>query len=136
VYETMRSGQTRTVDGQRVTLAPTPVEAPDRAQGERLGLPRAAKKQAPWPAECPSSVDCEVVPAAHAKYGPGPMDYGNYWTMDRPREMDIRYIVIHNTEQTYPDAIKTFQNSQSNVSAHYLVRSSDGHIAQLVQDKD
>ncbi len=60
---------------------------------------------------------------------------GNYTTSDRGVG-DIKYIIIHDTEGSYSGTISWFKNSSANVSAHYLLRSSDGHIAQMVDEKD
>lgn len=49
---------------------------------------------------------------------------------------DIDTIVIHDTEGSYSGAVSWFQNCSSQVSAHYVVRSSDGDITQMVQDED
>jgi hypothetical protein len=60
---------------------------------------------------------------------------GNYGNANRGVG-DIKYIVIHDTEGSYTGTISWFKNPASNVSAHYLVRSSDGHIAQMVDEAD
>jgi hypothetical protein len=46
----------------------------------------------------------------------------------------IRRVVIHTVEGSYNGAIGWFQNPSSNVSAHYVVRKSDGEITQQVRD--
>ncbi len=46
----------------------------------------------------------------------------------------INRIVIHTTEGSYNGAISWFQNSSSNVSAHYVIRRSDGEVTQMVGD--
>ncbi|MBV8757865.1 MAG: N-acetylmuramoyl-L-alanine amidase [Deltaproteobacteria bacterium] len=48
----------------------------------------------------------------------------------------IRYIVIHDMEGTMPGAIQVFKNPANQTSAHYLVRSRDGHIVQMVHEGD
>jgi N-acetyl-anhydromuramyl-L-alanine amidase AmpD len=45
-------------------------------------------------------------------------------------------LFIHVTEGTYTSAINWFRNDASNVSAHYVIRSSDGQITQMVREKD
>jgi hypothetical protein len=45
-------------------------------------------------------------------------------------------VVIHTTQGSYSGAISWFQNSSAAVSAHYVVRSSDGEITQMVQEED
>ncbi len=46
----------------------------------------------------------------------------------------INRIVIHTTEGSYNGAISWFRNSSSNVSAHYVLRRSDGEVTQMVGD--
>jgi len=46
----------------------------------------------------------------------------------------VRRVVLHTTEGAYGGAISWFRNSSSNVSAHYVVRRSDGHVTQMVRD--
>ena len=60
---------------------------------------------------------------------------GNYQTANRGLT-DVKYIVIHDTEGSYSGTISWFKNPDANVSAHYVVRSSDGHIAQMVEEKN
>jgi len=50
--------------------------------------------------------------------------------------MKIKYIVVHDTEGSYQSSIDWFQDPASFVSAHYLIRSSDGDVTQMVQNKD
>jgi hypothetical protein len=49
---------------------------------------------------------------------------------------NINYVVIHTTQGSYSGAISWFQNSASNVSAHYIIRSSDGHTTQMLLEED
>ncbi len=46
----------------------------------------------------------------------------------------IRRVVIHTVEGSYSGAISWFQNPSANVSAHYVVRKSDGEVTQMVRD--
>ena len=43
-------------------------------------------------------------------------------------------MVIHTTEGSYDGAISWFRNATSDVSAHYVLRKSDGEITQMVPD--
>jgi N-acetyl-anhydromuramyl-L-alanine amidase AmpD len=49
---------------------------------------------------------------------------------------DIDHIVIHDTEGAFAGTVSWFQDPAAQVSAHYVVRSSDGHIDQMVAEKD
>ena len=46
----------------------------------------------------------------------------------------IQRVVIHTVEGSYNGAISWFQNPSANVSAHYVVRKSDGEVTQQVRD--
>jgi len=46
----------------------------------------------------------------------------------------INRVVIHTTEGSYNGAISWFRNGSSNVSAHYVLRKSDGEVTQMVAD--
>jgi hypothetical protein len=64
---------------------------------------------------------------------------GRYKTADRPWDgIDIKYIVIHDTEATYSDTLNYFHGSSNNIGAatHYVIRSFDGHVTQMVATKD
>mgnify|MGYP001571493430 FL=1 len=60
----------------------------------------------------------------------------NYTTANRDQDYPIKYIIIHVTEGSYSGTISWFQNSSAKVSAHYVIRSSDGEITQMVRHKD
>jgi hypothetical protein len=72
-------------------------------------------------------------------YGPAlwaPADPGNYTVSSRVSAFPINYVVIHTTQGSYAGTINWFQNPASNVSSHYVIRSSDGQITQMVREKD
>lgn len=48
----------------------------------------------------------------------------------------IDTIVIHTTQGSYAGSISWFQNPAAEVSAHYVIRSSDGEITQMVHEAD
>ncbi|HEX7412502.1 MAG TPA: N-acetylmuramoyl-L-alanine amidase [Bacteroidia bacterium] len=52
------------------------------------------------------------------------------------RSQAISAVVIHDTEGSYASTISWFQNTSSSVSAHYVVRSSDGAITQMVLESN
>ncbi|WP_407700352.1 N-acetylmuramoyl-L-alanine amidase [Streptomyces beihaiensis] len=60
----------------------------------------------------------------------------NYTRSNRPATCSFEYVIIHVTQETYQNTIDIFQDASKKVSAHYLVRSADGHIAQMVREKD
>lgn len=93
----------------------------------------------PMPADpdCPPDVDCEVIPAAYAISNPKTGSYGNYDVASRPDGgLDIRYIVIHDTDATYDVTLKVFQDPANVAAAHYVVRSSDGHVVKMISPKN
>ena len=48
----------------------------------------------------------------------------------------ITAVTVHTVQGTYAGCISWFQNSSAGVSAHYVVRSSDGQITQMVLEAD
>ena len=48
----------------------------------------------------------------------------------------VEYIAIHTIQGSYASAISWFKNRRARVSAHYVVRSSDGQITQMVCESD
>jgi N-acetyl-anhydromuramyl-L-alanine amidase AmpD len=87
--------------------------------------------------ECPNGLRCSFVPAAYQQNSADPGDYGNYDLANRPADgLGVRFVVIHDTEVDYDGTIAIFQNSHNYVSAHYVTRSSDGAIAQMVETKN
>ena len=49
---------------------------------------------------------------------------------------DIDVVVIHTVQGSYSGAISWFQNSSADVSAHYVIRSSDGEVTQCLWEED
>lgn len=134
VYSSIKQGLSdTTLDGQKLQIAAQDV-TPNKS-----GVPQAQTFRAqdvPQP-ECPQTLVCKFVPARFAQNVPtNPKDYGNYDTANRPHDMKIKYIVIHDTEGSYQSAISWFQDPRSYVAAHYVIRSSDGEVTQMVKNTD
>jgi N-acetyl-anhydromuramyl-L-alanine amidase AmpD len=125
VFDVLRTGASRTTDdGQRVTLAATPGLRPT---GAGANDPQT---------ECPPGLGCEWIPAPYQQLDPNdPTNYGNHDLGDRPKSQKIRFIVIHDTEGSYPVTLKLVQDP-TYLAWNYTVRSADGHIAQHLKAKD
>lgn len=134
VYAVMRSGASLTTsDGEVMALTAEPSLQPDTAGISSLGLAETTTD----PTACTvTTVSCTFAPAAYAQNSADPTDYGNYDTANRPADMPIKYIVIHNAEGTYNGTISWFQNPASYVSGHYVIRSNDGAVTEMVRPKD
>ncbi|MGP3966402.1 N-acetylmuramoyl-L-alanine amidase [Streptomyces sp. 6N223] len=65
-----------------------------------------------------------------------PADPSNIAPARRPEEYPVEFVIIHVAQGTYLDTIGYFQNPDSDVSAHYVVASDDGRIAQCVRHAD
>ncbi|MCC9312438.1 N-acetylmuramoyl-L-alanine amidase [Kitasatospora sp. RB6PN24] len=141
VFATIRTGASRhTADGQSVVLTATPGVKADRPAAPVHAAARAAAAPAAddTTPECPVELDCDFQPAAYALTDPNDLtSFGNYSKANRPDDGDkIQYIVIHDTEGGFDASIGLFQNPANQDSSHYIVRSSDGHVTQLVHTKD
>lgn len=53
-----------------------------------------------------------------------------------PRTKEVSAVVIHYTEGSYAGCISWFQNCDAEVSAHYVIRSIDGQVTQMVREQD
>ncbi|MFB0614991.1 N-acetylmuramoyl-L-alanine amidase [Streptomyces sp. AGS-58] len=65
-----------------------------------------------------------------------PAGASNYTLSSRPASYAIDRVIIHVTQETYNDTLAIFNDPLRQVSAHYLVRSADGHVAQCVREAD
>jgi hypothetical protein len=87
--------------------------------------------------ECPSTLNCNFIPAAYgADSTTDATNYGNFDFANRPKDMKLDYIFIHDTEGSYNAVVDEFQNPSAYVSANYLIRSSDGQVTQMVPNED
>ncbi|MCX0246930.1 N-acetylmuramoyl-L-alanine amidase [Streptomyces drozdowiczii] len=113
VYSFLATGlDALTPDGERITVTGRPV-SPER---DGVGPADSGARSADYPAAL-------WVPA----------DPNNYTT---GRTAKIDKIIVHVTQGSYAGSISWFQDPVSEVSAHYVVRSSDGQITQMVRDAD
>lgn len=77
--------------------------------------------------------------AASEDYPPArwiPAYSGNYTVSDRPNTYPIQYVIVHVVQGSYNGCISWFQNPSARVSAHHVIRSSDGEVTQMVRHKD
>jgi N-acetyl-anhydromuramyl-L-alanine amidase AmpD len=65
-----------------------------------------------------------------------PASTSNYTVSSRESTYPINYVIIHVTQGSYSGSIAWFQNPSAGVSAHYVIRSSDGQVTQSVREKD
>ncbi|MER7179164.1 N-acetylmuramoyl-L-alanine amidase [Streptomyces hyaluromycini] len=123
VFATVKKGALRTTaDGEHMKLAADSDVAPATGQLASLDLKSAAVTAT----ECPTTVACTFVPASPS----------NGQVSNRPANgIRIDTIVIHDTEGSYDGSIAAFQQAGGS-AAHYVMRSSDGAVTQMVPTKD
>ncbi|WP_238594634.1 N-acetylmuramoyl-L-alanine amidase [Caenibacillus caldisaponilyticus] len=132
VFDTIRHGAKRAFPNGKTVVLKAQNVTPNVKTAERLHL----KKPKQTDVDCPRGLDCEFIPAAYKQFSGSASDYGNYDLANRPKDgLDIRYIIIHDIEGSYEEGVNTFLG-QSYVSAHYVIRETDGHIAEMVRPKD
>ncbi|WP_052390712.1 peptidoglycan recognition family protein [Streptomyces sp. NRRL B-24484] len=124
--------------GPSVPAAAAPGAYDPGASDPGASVPRGSTAGAPGPAECPAGLGCDFRPAAYALTNAAdPASFGNYSVADRPGDgQRIDRIVIHDTEGGFAGSIAAFQNPATQASAHYVVRSSDGHVTQMVSTRN
>jgi hypothetical protein len=69
-------------------------------------------------------------------YGPAIWNPAASCNYSNGRSLAISAVTIHDIEGSYAGAISWFQNCAASVSAHYVVRSSDGQITQMVLESN
>lgn len=133
VYATMQNGAAReTQDHQYLQLPQDNTAKPNKSILGKLSFGKTDTTQVNG-TDCPSNIFCKFIPAGYAANSSDPADYGNYDPANRPNDMAIKYIVIHDTEGSYTSAINHFQDTASYVSANYVIRSSDGAVTEMVR---
>ncbi|MGY3678843.1 peptidoglycan-binding protein [Streptomyces sp. TE33382] len=113
VYTFLAEGLRTTVSGgEEVTVTSRPV-APAKGSLAAAGVT----------AQSPDYPSALWVPAHANNYATG-------------RSATVNKVVVHVTQGSYAGSISWFQNATSQVSSHYVVRSSDGEITQMVRDSN
>ncbi|WP_415949234.1 N-acetylmuramoyl-L-alanine amidase [Streptomyces sp. KLOTTS4A1] len=112
VYAFLAQGIDAMAEGEKVSVARRDV-TPDKGAYQESGLRTTSADYPPagW------------VPASSSNFSQG-------------RSEPISQIVVHVTQGSYAGTISWFQNPQAEASAHYVVRSSDGEVTQMVRDAD
>jgi N-acetyl-anhydromuramyl-L-alanine amidase AmpD len=115
VFATLRAGVAeRAFTGERIQLAAHPGLPPAE---ERLHVTQAV--------------------AASSDYGPAHWVAASSSNYNSGRAgSPVQYIVIHTMQGSYGGSISWFQNPSAQASAHYMVRSSDGDVTQMVDESD
>ncbi|MFI8352470.1 peptidoglycan-binding protein [Streptomyces cyaneofuscatus] len=111
VFTFLAQGLTATAPGGETVRVPSRPVAPDKDEVSAAGVY----------AQSPDYPSALWVPASSQNYATG-------------RTATINKVVVHVTQGSYAGSISWFQNPASQVSAHYVIRSSDGEITQTVRD--
>ncbi|MFB9628496.1 N-acetylmuramoyl-L-alanine amidase [Nonomuraea helvata] len=124
VYDMLAQGIRATTPGGETVTVPARTVTPDRGQyakADDLDKPGTLAASTDYPSA--------VWAPAHSS---------NYAVSNRPTSDAIDRIVIHVTQGSYAGTIDWFQTGPrpNPTSAHYVVRSSDGAITQMVREKD
>jgi len=86
------------------------------------------------PANCSSNTGIDY-PTAYNCIVPTSYAGATYNTANRPGDLPLLGITVHDTEEDLNDTIATFWNRNSGVSIHYVV-DTDGTIYQCLHEKD
>ncbi|MEU0034065.1 N-acetylmuramoyl-L-alanine amidase [Streptomyces sp. NPDC006333] len=125
VFDTIHDGATATTDnGRQIRLTATPSIHPADTQIDELHLKTTATTT---DTECPPTVDCTFVPGSTA---------GGQISSRPANGIRIDTIVIHDLESTYQAGINTLADPKNAASTHYVMRSADGAVTQMVPTKD
>lgn len=67
-------------------------------------------------------------------YGPAIWDPASSSNYNASRSAAIDAVTIHTAQGSYAGTISWFKNATAGVSAHYVIRSSDGQVTQMVRN--
>ncbi|MFE9866580.1 peptidoglycan-binding protein [Streptomyces sp. NPDC005506] len=135
VYAFLTHGFAATVPGgEQISVTARPV-APDKGTRSATVAPEKRTRSATVAPE-KRTLSAAVGRAPITPYPSAlwvPADAHNF-TVGRTAKIDK--VIIHVTQGSYTGSIKWFQDPTAEVSAHYVVRSSDGQVTQTVRDSD
>ncbi|MEH1163819.1 N-acetylmuramoyl-L-alanine amidase [Micromonospora sp. CPCC 205539] len=117
VYDLLRTG----VAAPTVRIAPQPVR------------PELGRYASVAPAGTAAGAN---VPAALPEYGPARWISAYGGNYQAGRSSRITTVAVHVTQGSYAGTVSWFQNPSAGVSAHYVVKSSNGEITQMVREGD
>ena len=139
VYKLINSGYSAVTDtGETVTLDAQQVQ-PNRATATDVkparSLPEGCVEDGQT--EFPGAVDCILDPAVFdcTPLPPTSTTPCTYNSANRPNDLSINFVAIHDIEGSVQDALTVFQNPESGVSIHYIV-DQDGTVYQMLHEKD
>ncbi|WP_374190326.1 N-acetylmuramoyl-L-alanine amidase [Streptomyces sp. NE5-10] len=132
VFESIRKGERElTTEGEQVALPADPGVEPVKPATVPLAASFASTAETTLP-ECPSGLNCNVKLSV-----PNSAGTKNYTAADRPNQgVDIRQIVIHDTEGPYQGSLDVLTSPTGGGSAHYLIKASDGLVTQMLENKN
>jgi len=73
------------------------------------------------------------VQPASTDYGPAIWDPASSANYTASRSAAVSAVTIHTAQGSYAGTISWFKNASAQVSAHYVIRSSDGQVTQMVR---
>lgn len=74
-------------------------------------------------------IEADYSPAVYLK-----AHSGNYQAGRNGKK--ISHVAIHTAQASYAGTISWFRNTKAHMSAHYIIRASDGQITQMVKEND
>ena len=126
-------------DDRLRSSASTPT--PRTTSSTRASRPRAPRSACPRRRSTPErgKLADAAAPGTGTKsddYPPAIWDPADPANFSTGRDAAISQVIIHVTQGAYAGTISWFKNPEAEVSAHYVIRSSDGEVTQMVRDAD
>jgi N-acetyl-anhydromuramyl-L-alanine amidase AmpD len=138
VYGLLMQGyQTTLSDGEVFTQEPLQINV-DKSSISEMALTYtlpAGCKYGLSGVDYPHAIDCVLNPQTYDCNVTAPGSGCTYSSANRPTDLAIKDIVIHDIEGTALNALNWFQNVNSSVSAHYIV-DTNGLVYQVIREKD
>ncbi|MFB6900018.1 N-acetylmuramoyl-L-alanine amidase [Streptomyces hydrogenans] len=133
VFESIKKGERKvTADGEQLALPADPSVTPEKPSNVPLAAAFASTSATTATVECPAGMNCTphfIVPASDGSK--------NYTAANRPNNgVDIRQIVIHDTEGAWDGSLRTLTDPKGKGSAQYMINAAGTEVAQLLENKN
>lgn len=136
VFHIIETGFSAETDqGQTVQLSPQAITPNTKTFHANAASPSAPSGCTIGGADYSPAINCILNPAVSDCNTVADNQPCNYESANRPQDLSIDQIVIHDVEGSALAALSTFQNPSSAVSSHYII-DTDGTVYEVLHNKD
>jgi N-acetyl-anhydromuramyl-L-alanine amidase AmpD len=136
VFQIMKAGFSTKTDQGEIVQLPSQTVTPNtqtfHSSAASTSLPNGCTTGG---ADYSPAINCILNPATSDCNTVADDQPCNYESADRPQDLSINQIVIHDVEGSALDALQTFQDPTNAVSSHYII-DTDGTVYEVLHNQD